>query len=510
MEGESEITFQTQQKTRYSEVDKKRWFVRYLLIVAVSIVLAIKVYLILYVMDFTLGIYSFFSSFILFNTLILTYTAYRDPYVRVKDSPLPKNPPLVSIVVPAKNEEGNIRNCVESCLKQTYPNKEVIIVNDGSTDKTGQILEDIRREWGSEKLRIFHLSRSVGKKQAIEVASQVARGEIYGFMDSDCDMALDAAEKAAKMFVADRQLGALTGHGGVRGAHTGNVLLKLQHVYVDGACRAIKGAESALSSVTCCSGSLSFYRRAAIQDFIHDWAHDRFLGIEFKFCTDRRLTAYVLGTKPSMGSESSYNDKQQDKKQGQNNNNNNKIDSNSDNKLIPILQTGNDDLETLKSTSDPDVDEDKKRRLNSYWNVKYSQSIRVNIGPPPTLPELIKQQIRWKKSFIRSLSSTGGMYWKRPFYAAFLYYLQTTMKFIRPYILFHAVVLLPFVGDLTSTAYWFLGIMFTGMIYAVDFRLRNPGDPLWLYRPFFTMLTTFVYTWMLPYAAATIKNKSWR
>jgi len=50
--------------------------------------------------------------------------------------------PLISIVVPVKNEEDNIRNCVESCLNQTYENKEVIIVNDGSTDKTAAILDE--------------------------------------------------------------------------------------------------------------------------------------------------------------------------------------------------------------------------------------------------------------------------------------------------------------------------------------------------------------------------------
>ena len=89
----------------------------------------------------------------------------------------------------------------------------------------------------------------------------------------------------------------------------GNIFQKFQDVYIDGSCRAIKGAESSFGSVTCCSGSLSFYRRIAIQDFIHEWAHDKFLGTEFKFCTDRRMTAYVLGTavQPQVGSNDSDN-----------------------------------------------------------------------------------------------------------------------------------------------------------------------------------------------------------
>jgi hyaluronan synthase len=509
------MKYQTRQKAISGELDKKRWLIRYLLITAVAIVLAFKIYLILYIIDFTLGIYSFFSSFVLLNILIFTYLRFRDPYEKVKDLPLPRNPPLFTIVVPVKNEEEAIRTNVESCLKQTYENKEIIVINDGSTDKTGQILDDIRKEWGADKLQIFHLSKSVGKKQAVEVASKVAKGEVYAFMDSDCDMAHDALENAAKIFVADPQLGALTSQGRVRGAHDGNLLQKMQDVYVDAACRAVKGAESSFSSVTCCSGSLSFYRRAAIQHFIHDWAHDKFLGQEFKFCTDRRMTAYVLGTKPPLLGQQRASELEEQRQMAHNSgtssssSNSGKAPTGKVSDNLPILQTGNDDMETLKITSDPDIENKKELPERPYWNVMYSQALRVNIGVPTTLHDLLKQQVRWKKSFIRSLITTGGMYWKRPYWIALLYYIQTVMKFVRPYIVFHVFVLI-FTGDPRSAALWFLGIMFTGMIYAVDFRLRNPGDPLWLFRPIFTILTTFVYTWLLPYAFLTIKNRSWR
>lgn len=474
---------------------------------AVGIVLALKLYLMLFVIDFTLGIYSFFSSFMLFNMLFFAYTKYKDPYLDVKDVSLPTNSdilPLVSIVVPVKNEEDNIHNCVQSCLNQSYSKKEIIIVNDGSTDRTAQILDDIRREEkvknrDMQQLRILHLSRSVGKKKAVEYASQIAQGEIYAFMDSDCDMAYDAVEKAAKIFMSDRQLGALTAHVRVRNALGGNLLEKLQDVYVDGSCRILKGSESSFFSVTCCSGALSFYKRDAIQNFIHDWAHDRFLGMEFKFCTDRRMTAYVLGTKSKpFGRKNNVSVT----------NNRSRLEGTMTHD-DSIMATGNDDLKALKLTVEPDVDNDKKA-IRTYWNVKYSYSIRVNVVVPNTILALIKQQIRWKKSFIRSLSSTGGMYWRRRFYIAMLYYIQTVMKFIRPYVVLHALILLPFMGDTLSTILWLMGIMFTSMIYGVDFRLRNPRNKLWLYRPIFVLLTTFVYTWLLPYAAATIRNKSWR
>ena len=473
-----------QKVTQNIEQKRRISFVRFLLLAAIGSVLIAKFYFMLYVVDITIGIYSFLTSFVLFNIIFLAYFRYKDPYLEAQDVDITKYAPLVSIVVAVKNEEDNIRNCIHSCLVQTYKNKEIFVVNDGSTDKTGQILDQMHRESDSKNFHILHLSKSVGKKQAIEAASEIAHGEIYAFMDSDCDMECTAVEKAVKVFCHDRKLGALTSHGRVRGAHEGNIFQKFQDVYIDGSCRAVKGAESTFGSVTCCSGSLSFYKRAAVQDFIHEWAHDQFLGMEFKFCTDRRMTAHVLGTPVEP---------QADK---------------TEKTYSSILAIGSDELENMRSSSDPDLSLSKSAK--SCWNVKYSYSIRVNVGVPTTISALVKQQIRWKKSFIRSLFSTGSIYWKRPFLSALLYYIQTSMRFVRPYIVFYSIVMLPLKGDVISLIFWISGIMFTGMIYAVDFRLRNPGDRLWLYRPLFTFLTTFVYTWLLIYSAITIRNKSWR
>lgn len=473
-----------EQTSRYSEVEKSKWIARVLMVLAVGCVLVAKVYFTISLVDPFVGIYSLLTSFVLLCILALSYFKYKDPYLSAKNVDV-SNGPLISIVVPAKNEEKNIRNCVQSCLNQTYKNKEIIVVNDGSTDKTGEVLDEMRKENRTSNLRILHLSKSLGKKRAVEAASEIARGEIYAFMDSDCDMAFDAVEKAAKIFHNDRKLGALTCHGRVRDAHRGNTIEKFQQVYIDISCRSIKAAESSFKSVTCCSGSLSFYRRVAIQDFIHDWANDRFLGIDFKFCTDRRMTAHILGTRTTIDSLS-------DKKQLEH---------------MPILQTGDDDIETMKKSLDPDV-EFSDRPIK--WNVEYSNSIKVNVGVPKTFESLAKQQIRWKKSFIRSLFATGSIYWKRPSFIALLYYIQTAMKLIRPYILFYTIAILPIKGDFTSVIFWIAGVMFTGMIYAVEYRLRNPDDGLWLYRPPFTFITTFVYTWFLIYSAITIRNRTWR
>ena len=463
---------------------------------AVGAILAIKLYLLLFVVDFIVGLYSFFTSFLLFNILFIAYTKFKDPYIYAKSMYVSNgntygiSKPLVSIIVPVKNEEGNIRNCVGSCINSTYSNKEIIVVNDGSTDDTAAILDEMKKEEPS--LNIIHLSESVGKKQAIEAASEIAKGEIFVSMDSDCDMACDAVEKAVKIFNSDRKIGAITGHGRVRGANTGNALLKMQDVYIDASCRILKGMETSFGSVTCCAGSLSFFRTEAVKPYIHEWAHDKFLGLEnFKFATDRRLTAYILGTKHSCVLEESS-----------------KLD-NSAMHNIPVLMHYKNGLDTTTSSSDSDT-ENTNNKLRYAWKVVYSQSIKVNVGVPETFPTLIRQQIRWRKSFIRSLFATGGIYWRRPLYSALLYYLQLSLKFLRPFIVLKAVIFLPLSGDFITTLLYFSGVFFTGMIYGVDFRLRHPGSGLWLYRPLFTLITTFVYSWLIFYAAITIKKTAWR
>ena len=485
------MSLEQKSKSR-SELNKKRWLVRYAILAAVFSILAIKFYMMLYVLDVFVGAYSFITTFVLFNILLITYTRYKDPYINA-DNLIHRydSKPLITIVVPVKNEEENIRRCIQSCIDSTYSSKQIIVVNDGSTDQTPRILDQMHREYPN--LHIIHLSKSIGKKQAIEMATEIAKGEIYVFMDSDCNMANDAVENAVKIFLSDRTIGAVTAHGRVRGGENGSTLEKLQDVWYDGQYRIIKGMESSFSSLTCCSGAFTAFRRTAVQPYMHAWAHDRFLGDEFKFATDRRLTAYVLGAKPPSDKKSDNDETP-------------KADTYS---YVSLLSTGKDDFETMRRSSDPDIVVEDKSKYR--WKLKYSPHVRVYIGPPETFPSLIRQQIRWRKSFIRSIFATGGVYWRRPFFAALLYYLQVALKIIRPWVVFQSLILLPLLSnDYYSGIFYMVSVLFSGMIYGIDFRLRNPGSPLWLYRPLITILSTLVFSWLLVYAAITIKKTAWR
>ena len=102
-----------------------------------------------------------------------------------------KNCPSVSIIVPARNEEDNIRRCIESLLEQDYDNYEVIVVDDGSTDETPQILDELAASYPhSNRLYVLRLRDRLsegwaGKPHALHKGTQEASGEWLLFTDAD-------------------------------------------------------------------------------------------------------------------------------------------------------------------------------------------------------------------------------------------------------------------------------------------------------------------------------------
>lgn len=118
----------------------------------------------------------------------------------------PANPPLVSICIPARNEEINIRRCVESALDQDYPNLEVIVLDDRSTDATLSLLQDI----ASRDARLFLINGSAlpdgwaGKPYALYQAASAARGEWLCFVDADTFLAPQAVSSCYAKAVETR------------------------------------------------------------------------------------------------------------------------------------------------------------------------------------------------------------------------------------------------------------------------------------------------------------------
>lgn len=95
--------------------------------------------------------------------------------------------PLVSIIVPACNEERSIEKSLRLLAALQYPNVEVIIVDDRSTDKTARIVESVVSEYPSMKLkRVRELPDGwLGKPHALQQGANASRGEFLLFIDAD-------------------------------------------------------------------------------------------------------------------------------------------------------------------------------------------------------------------------------------------------------------------------------------------------------------------------------------
>lgn len=118
--------------------------------------------------------------------------------------------PPVSIIVPARNEEANIRRCVSSLLEQDYDNFEVIVVDDGSTDKTGCILDDIAAAHPrADRLYVLRLRGDLpegwaGKPHAIHKGTQEASGSWLLFTDADTWHASKALRSTIMQALAEK------------------------------------------------------------------------------------------------------------------------------------------------------------------------------------------------------------------------------------------------------------------------------------------------------------------
>lgn len=107
---------------------------------------------------------------------------------------------LISIIVPVYNVEKYLPQCIESIINQTYENLEIILVDDGSTDKSGSICD----EYSEKDKRICTIHKeNGGLSDARNVAIDIAKGEYLTFVDSDDYITKDYIEYLYKIIIED-------------------------------------------------------------------------------------------------------------------------------------------------------------------------------------------------------------------------------------------------------------------------------------------------------------------
>ena len=113
----------------------------------------------------------------------------------------------ISIIIPARNEEKNIRKALQSMLQQDYDNLEFILINDRSTDNTGTILAEMGK--ADLRLHVYAITELppgwLGKNHALQFGAEKATGEILLFTDADVVMQPDTISRAVS-YLCDRQI----------------------------------------------------------------------------------------------------------------------------------------------------------------------------------------------------------------------------------------------------------------------------------------------------------------
>ena len=89
---------------------------------------------------------------------------------------------LVSVIIPAYNIEDYIGRCLDSIISQTYKNLEIIVVDDGSKDHTGEILDNYAKK--DRRIKVIHKENG-GVSSARNKGIEVAEGDYIGFIDGD-------------------------------------------------------------------------------------------------------------------------------------------------------------------------------------------------------------------------------------------------------------------------------------------------------------------------------------
>jgi glycosyltransferase involved in cell wall biosynthesis len=138
--------------------------------------------------DWTQFSFSIFALFVAAVTVVVLTINYR-VIERLLDVPIPHLPswPRISLIAPARNEERNIAAAMRSLLQIDYPNLQITIINDRSTDRTGEILQQLAQ--AEPRLNIVEVTELppgwLGKNHAMHLGARQSNGEWLLFTDAD-------------------------------------------------------------------------------------------------------------------------------------------------------------------------------------------------------------------------------------------------------------------------------------------------------------------------------------
>ncbi|MGA2386741.1 MAG: glycosyltransferase [Candidatus Bathyarchaeia archaeon] len=350
--------------------------------------------------------------------------------------------PGVSVIVPAKNEEKGIADTVNALLQSDYPEDklEIIVVNDGSTDKTA----DAVRAINSPRIKLLDFEKNRGKRAAFASGFYESKNEIVICVDSDTLLDTQAIKLVVQPF-EDKEVVSVCGHGKASNINK-NLLTKLQHFWYQDMFRLLKGMESQLGAVSCCSGILAGYRRESIEPLMNSWLNEKFLGRPIYIGDDRQLTNLVLW------------------------------------KGLGEVKDGTRNAKVI-----------------------YQSNAIAYTLVPETYKHFFKQQLMWSRSWIHGSILASRFIWKKKMPVPLLFFVYQFLTVICPFAIVSSLIITPLTGNILSAVWFLLGTLYIGLLqgmnlwsFGYDFRALLYRT-LFVFVSFFMSITVLLYAWITPW-----------
>ncbi|WP_228715658.1 poly-beta-1,6-N-acetyl-D-glucosamine synthase [Acinetobacter suaedae] len=174
-----------------------------------------------------------------------------------------------SIIIPCFNEEAQVRETIRYAMQSQYPKFEVIAVNDGSTDMTAEILNELAEQY--VKLRVVHLAENQGKAYALRSGALVSQYEYLLCIDGDALLHPHTALWMMQPLVQHPRVGAVTGNPRI--LNRSGMLGKLQVGEFSSIIGIVKRAQRTYGRLFTVSGVIAGFRKTALHR-VGFWSED--------------------------------------------------------------------------------------------------------------------------------------------------------------------------------------------------------------------------------------------
>jgi poly-beta-1,6 N-acetyl-D-glucosamine synthase len=227
----------------------------------------------------SLILYLFYAVLIVSTSRILIRLFLSLTYNLTRNNKKLKSFPKISILVPAFNEEKTIKNCIKSLQKLDYPNFEIIIIDDGSSDNTFEVASQFK------SVKVLQ-QKNQGKPNALNNGILHSSGEIILTVDADTELERLALKSIANRFTNNNKLGAVAGNVKVKKEST--LLNTIQSAEYATGINLVRKGQSVLGSVMVVPGPVAALKKEAVEK-IGYFSDDT-------FAEDFDITAKILKT----------------------------------------------------------------------------------------------------------------------------------------------------------------------------------------------------------------------